>query len=257
MNFLRYSTVIATIALVALVTFSSVASVYAQATPTSIQRKGYFGTVAGITTQKLTLTTKDGPLNLNVIAETVVATPGKEQATLADVKAGDKVAVLAFDQSGNLIARQIKVIPAKPASSHAVGVIIARTASTLTIQDADGKQTVIDIPTGVTDKEIGQLLTIITRKGPSADRDTLVTSATVDRIKDRLASFAEKGGDMDRLRSTVDRLTQNHVKVLERVLARAPSAALDGIRNAIENSKKSNANAMDAVDKAIKARQVR
>ncbi len=255
MTSLRSLRTIAAIVLVALVSLVSVVPASAQAQ--AIQRKGYFGTVAEISSQKLKLTTKDGILELNVIAETTVSTPGKEQAAVADVKAGDKIAVLAFDQSGNLIARQIRVIPAKPSTSHKTGVIIEKTANTLTIQDEAGTKTVIDIPAGVTDKELGQLLTIITRKGPSSDRDTLVTSATADRIKERLAAIAEKGGDMDQLRSTVDRFNQTHLRVLEKVLAKAPSAALDGIKNAIENSKKGNAKAMDTVDKAIKARQIR
>ena len=256
-----YRTVMA-IALGLLMLFASAGGADAQQT---IQRKGYFGTISEIGPTFMKLTAAQGTVELSLIDETTVSVPGKEPATTKDLKVGDKVAVMAFDQSGHLTARQVRLVPEKSDHQHRTGVVVAVTGTTITIQDEEGTQTVINVPPGVTKEDVGHLLIVVTRGGPAGQRDSLVASVTAERLKERLVSLAEKRAaeeartdsqrrrqeeDINTIRSSVDRIATRQAVVLDRVLRRAPEAAQAGIRRALENADKKTAEAMKKVDEA-------
>lgn len=74
--------------------------------------QGLTGTIKAISGNTLTLTTANGEMTINVVAETRFRITGKDNATLADLKVGDKIAVVGRPDSACPVnAGNIVVLP--------------------------------------------------------------------------------------------------------------------------------------------------
>jgi spore coat protein U-like protein len=105
------------------------------------KHENYKGTVAAVDATSITLTLRDGSsVTIGLNAETRMKFPGPKDSRPATIQVGMNAMVQAYrDQSSNLIARAVMVIPGKPSRIHRVGIVTEYTAgSSITIQDKDG-----------------------------------------------------------------------------------------------------------------------
>jgi hypothetical protein len=102
----------------------------------------YQGSIAAVDAGSLTLTLKDGSSLAFVLnADTKIKIPSLgHEATVADLKAGEKVMVRAMkDGTGSLVASMILLIPGKPEKVHRVGTVTDyQPGVSITIRDKDG-----------------------------------------------------------------------------------------------------------------------
>lgn len=99
------------------------------------------GTVSSVDSGSLTLTLREGSsVIVGLTSDTQMKFPGSKDSAPANIQNGMTVSVQAIrDQSNNLVALRVMVIPGKPSKIHRVGIVTAYTAgSSITIQDKDG-----------------------------------------------------------------------------------------------------------------------
>jgi hypothetical protein len=99
------------------------------------------GTVTSVDSGSLTLTLRDGSsVTVGLTSDTQMKFPGPKDSAPTSIQNGMTVNVQAIrDQSNNLVALRVLVIPGKPTKIHRVGIVTAYTAgSSITIQDKDG-----------------------------------------------------------------------------------------------------------------------
>lgn len=203
-------------------------------------RHGFFGTVREVVASSISLDTKQGTVALAVDAGTQFWMPPRKDAKLADVKVGDRVAVLAERLDSALVAKRVMVIPQKPSHQQARGVVVAISGREVTFTDASGKTITLDLPPGMVRKiEVGDAVTIVFLVTPGVQKGLLKDAENGGEIAGRLARAAEKKSgkakeDVERL---LERNREKHEEVLRRVLEKAPEAARPGIEKAIEKSK--------------------
>jgi len=109
--------------------------------PVKGKHENYKGTVTAISEGSISLTLRDeSTVKVSLTADTRIKIPGFKGATTADIQVGMGAMVQAIrDQSGNLTARSIMVVPGKPTKAHRVGVVTAYSAGeSITIEDKDG-----------------------------------------------------------------------------------------------------------------------
>lgn len=128
-------------------------------------KQNFKGTIDSINTENLVVKLADGTLTQPVLidAKTKIKIPGMgKSAALADLKAGMGVAVQAMtDKDGNLVARQIHLVPGKPTKLHRVGTVSNYNAgASLTVTDVDGQSTtfIINADTKILPKDRQNLL---------------------------------------------------------------------------------------------------
>ncbi len=140
------------------------------------------GTLTAVSPTSITLTLDDGTSQtVGLTPDTHINVPGpkSEGDTLL---MGMRVVVMAFaDQSNNLVARAVLVIPGQPVRVHRVGTVTAYTAgSSITIKATDGNTYTFTLtadtqilPSG-SQVTTGALVTIVAPRDPSS----LVWTAT-------------------------------------------------------------------------------
>ncbi len=133
------------------------------------------GTIAKLTPTDMTLTLMDGTTAVvGLTPDTKIHVPGpkSEGDTLL---VGMHVVVMAFpDQSNNLVARAVMVIPGQPVMVHRVGTVTAYTAgASISIKATDGNTYTFNLtadtkilPEG-SQVTLGALVTIIAPRDPS------------------------------------------------------------------------------------------
>jgi len=244
----------------------SVAPVSAQ----TVERKGYFGSIVTVDGSNFTVQTSQEAMELFLIDETVVSISGKLGATAGDLKAGDRVAIMAFKYGGKIIARQVRVSPKTAEYQHRVGVVVGVEDGSVTLQDGVGNSEIIDVPAWMDKLEIGQFLTIVTKKGQAGQRDSVLATATVIQTRNRLVSLAEQrvgevedssmltepqmkkaADDLNLVKSALDGVSQRHLNALERTRQRVYMSVLSTIQGAIEEAEKGRAVALRRVNAAI------
>ena len=105
------------------------------------KHENFKGTVNTVDSTSITLTLRDGSsVIIGLSADTRIKFPGPKNSAPSSIQSGMTVMVQAIrDQSNNLTARAVMVIPGKPSKIHRVGVVTAYTAgASITIQDKNG-----------------------------------------------------------------------------------------------------------------------
>ena len=136
----------------------------------------YKGTVTAVDSGSLTLTQRDGSsVTIGLTADTRIKFPGRKDSAPTALQTGMNVTVQAIrDQSNNLVARMVMVIPGKPSKIHRVGVVTAYTAGqSITIKDKNGDSFTFSLSpeTKLLPAERADLLSIGARVTVIAPRD--------------------------------------------------------------------------------------
>ena len=109
--------------------------------PTKGKHENFKGTVSAVDANSITLALRDdSSVTVSLNSDTRIKFPGPKASAPDSIQPGMKVMVQAIrDQSGNLVARSVVVIPGKPAKTHRVGTVTAFSAGvSITIEDKDG-----------------------------------------------------------------------------------------------------------------------
>jgi len=151
------------------------------------KHENFKGIVTAIDTNNITLTVRDGSsVTVGLNSDTRVKFAGPKDSAPSGIQVGMNVMVQAIlDQSGNLIARAIMVIPGKPTKIHRVGVVTAYTAgSSITIQDKNGNSYTFTITgeTKLLPAERAGMLAVGARVTIIAPRDPATGGVTVKGI---------------------------------------------------------------------------
>ena len=109
--------------------------------PTKGKHENFKGTVSAVDVNSITLTLlDDSSVTVSLNSYTRIKFPGPKASAPDGIQPGMNAMVQAIrDQSGNLVARSVVVIPGKPAKTHRVGTVTAYSAgASITIEDKDG-----------------------------------------------------------------------------------------------------------------------
>lgn len=100
----------------------------------------YKGTISAYDSASITLTLADGTsVSIGITADTRIKGPGHAGAAVTPQVGQTAMVQARRDESGNLVARFIQVIPGKPVLMHRVGEVTEYTeGSSITIQAPDG-----------------------------------------------------------------------------------------------------------------------
>jgi len=218
--------------------------------------QGMCGTVSGIDIDNgiLILETSNlGEVRVKLGDSTIYRFPGQEDATVADIKEGGRLAVLVtVNEEGEYkyTAVRVMIVPSAAIRKHVSGIVVSVKDRIMTIINASGEEITIKLPEGVKGGEVGEFVVVSVRK--SSGKDELIatgvqTAAEVQtRLQNRLNSLASeqtanqvevqtRQRTMLELQEKLERLVLRHREVLQRVLGKAPEAAKDGISKAITN----------------------
>jgi len=151
------------------------------------KHENFKGIVSAVDSTSLSLTLRDGSsVTVGLSANTRMRFPGPKTSAPTSIQTGMTAMVQAIrDQSGNLIARAVMVIPGKPTKIHRVGVVTAYTAgSSITIQDKGGNTYTFDITaeTKLLPAERAGMLGVGSRVTIIAPRDPASGGVTVKGI---------------------------------------------------------------------------
>jgi len=136
------------------------------------------GIVSAVDSGSITLTLRDGSsVTVSLTADTRMKFPGPKDSAPTSVQPGMNVMIQAIrDESGNLIAVRVMVIPGKPSKVHRVGIVTEYTAGeSITIQDKKGDtySFALNAETKLLPTEraetlaVGSLVTIIAPRDPT------------------------------------------------------------------------------------------
>jgi uncharacterized protein DUF5666 len=145
------------------------------------------GTVTSVDSGSLALTLRDGSsVTVGLTSDTQMKFPGRKDSAPTSIQNGMTVNVQAIrDQSNNLVALRVLVIPGKPSKIHRVGIVTAYTAgSSITIQDKDGNSYTFTITgeTKLLPAERAATLAVGSRVTIIAPRDPATGGVTVTGI---------------------------------------------------------------------------
>ena len=129
------------------------------------EKVGLFGTVTALVDRTIIL---DGGEIVTTDENTRFLVPGVENASLADIALGDRVAVIALQfEDGSLLAVDVLSAPEEPVSNdHVLGVVTELTDGVVTLTDDRGNTFTVELPQGALVK-VGDLLTIVSSPGES------------------------------------------------------------------------------------------
>jgi hypothetical protein len=153
--------------------------------PPKGKHENFKGTVSAADASSITLTLRDGSsVTIGISTDTRLKFPGKKDSAPTSIQAGMNAMVQAIrDESNNLVARAIMVIPGKPTKIHRVGTVTAYEAGkSITIQDKDGnsfefslnaetKVLPVDRAGGLT---VGSRVTVIAPRDPASGGVTVI-----------------------------------------------------------------------------------
>ena len=86
----------------------------------------------------LVVNTSRGWVDVEVVSDTQVSVPGRDNAGLGNLAVGDHVAVSLQRVPGRTVARQIYLVPARTRNRHFAGTVSALTPDSIEIQPPDG-----------------------------------------------------------------------------------------------------------------------
>ena len=149
---------------------------------------GLFGTVSAIVVSTSTTSTivLDGGEVVAIDASTAFSVPDVDDAGLADIAVGDRVAIVAVTNGGT-VALSVTAIPGAPVSTiHLLGIVTATGQGTITLTDAGGATTTISVPSG-TVANLGDFLTVI-----AVQEGDILTATEITSIDEIVAKLAEE-----------------------------------------------------------------
>ncbi|MBI4333498.1 MAG: hypothetical protein HY673_19720 [Chloroflexi bacterium] len=203
-------------------------------------RQGFFGAVKDVSTGSLTLDTQQGAVVVTVGADTQIWNPPNRDAKLADIKAGNRVAILAERVGGALVAKRILVIPPKPTHQQVQGVVIAISGNQITISDNAGKAINAELAPGIVRiVELGDLVVAAVISTPGVQKIIVKDIQNREDIIIRLKGHAEKksGKEREDIEKEIQRHSQRSQEALNRLLDKVPQATRQGIQRAIDKIK--------------------
>lgn len=203
-------------------------------------KQGFFGTVATVSATSITITTNKGPVTVTVNQDTQYWNPPNKNATLADVQAGARVAVLAAQQGTSLVALRVLTIPAKPTHQQFQGVVTAISGNQVTIADSTGKTMTATVPPGRLARiALGTLVTAVVTTTPGTTQVQIKDIQDNANVLDRLNRIAstKTGKEQSDARDKLDKGRAKHQEVLQNVMSKAPEEARQGIQKAIDKAK--------------------
>ncbi len=146
------------------------------------------GTLKSKTATSIVLTTKkQGDVTVNVNSETKYKVPGVKDATLDNIKVGDRITVLAVEAKAGNLALHINLIPGKPVRMNRVGVVdkcdpatCASPLTSITLKDKKGNtstfvvnaDTKIMLKRGATALAVGAQAAVVARRDPGTGQFT-------------------------------------------------------------------------------------
>lgn len=151
------------------------------------KHENFKGTVAAADSANITLTLKDGSsVTIGLTSDTRIKFAGPKDSASGNIESGMTAMVQAIrDESGNLTARSVMVIPGKPGKIHRVGIVTAYTPNaSITIQDKDGNTFTFTLSseTKLLPAERASELTVGSRVTIIAPRDPASGGVTVKGI---------------------------------------------------------------------------
>ncbi len=220
------------------------------------EHRGMFGTVTALGADSITLDTAQGPATVKVDQNSKLRLPGKDTATLADVKVGDRLAVLATKQGAVLTALVIMVVPGQPQNQHKTGVITDIKGISITITDKDGNSLTLDVPGDAAGLALGKLITGVVRNDPKTGkpiaRELHEVGKVIERLTDNVRKAEKEDGqrgkdkeqDLQRLRKLLDDNMTREQSILREVMERVPDQAKSHIKDAMEHARKAHEEAL-------------
>ncbi|GEM_PF-5593846 len=203
-------------------------------------KQGFFGTVAAVSSNSVTVTTEKGPVVVSVNQDTQYWNPPNKNGTLADVKLGSRVAVLAAQQGTSLVALRLLITPAKPTHEQFQGVVTAISGNQVTITDSTGKTATAAAPQGLLAKiTMGTLVTAVITTTPGTTQVQIKDIQDNANVLDRLNRIAstKTGKEQSDAKDKLDKGSAKHQEVLQNVMSKAPEEAKQGIQKAIDKAK--------------------
>ncbi len=239
-------------------------------TPTkpAVPKQGLFGAVTAKTNNSLTIQTKDGTTaKLNVTADTKFQVKGVDNASLANVAQGDRVAVLAQGQGDAQTALRVMVVPGEPQREHRVLTVVEINGKTIVAEDAQGNRITVTLDHELSADVKGMLITFIGDKSQQSDRFKANVEVKIEQVVKRLEDHSKKLQDdvkgegkadvkakkeqqLDELKAKLEANMQRHLDQMAQVIAKAPEQAKEALKKAMENSQKGYQQALEAVGEA-------
>ena len=218
---------------------------YASTLAQTPELRPIFGTVVSVQDNVITVQTEEETLSLTVNSDTALKVPGMREPALENITSGSRIAVVAQEQDGTLVALNILVKPAKPSNfTHIVGVVVESSPGQAVILDHRGKRLTLDLPVG-REVQPGQMLTVIVGRGSQrGDLEALAiegVETVLERLIEALDRFSQvpgRGPDVERLRSLLEENGTRLLTTLNRALAKSQAQSRIEIQQALSNHTK-------------------
>jgi hypothetical protein len=142
------------------------------------KREHFKGTVTAADFSSITLSLRDGSsVTIGLTGDTRLKFPGPKDSALTSIQVGATANVQAIrDESNNLVALRVLIMPNKPSKIHRVGIVTEYTpGASITIQDKDGNTYTFTIPGEIKilpperagELAVGSRVTIIAPRDPA------------------------------------------------------------------------------------------
>ncbi len=199
-------------------------------------RVGLFGTVSTVLDGTIIL---DGGEIVATDENTGFLVPGVENANLADIALGDRVAVIALEfEDGSLLALEVLLIPEEPVDNdHVIGVVTGTEDGLVIITDDEGNEITIELPEGAT-VAIGDLLTVVSSPGKGADKRSAKAIAAIDDVIERLIEDIEDATEeaVERIKGLLEDNGDEKLTALANALEHAAEQAKEALEAALNAS---------------------
>ncbi|MBM3942309.1 MAG: hypothetical protein FJ316_05200 [SAR202 cluster bacterium] len=211
-------------------------------------RQGVFGSVTAKAASSFTVQTRDGQtVELVVNDQTKFRVPNDDTPSFEDVTTGSRVAVLALRTDAGLVALQVMPVPGVPQREHRVLTVVSIEGKTLTAQDAQGNQIIVELNQEVSPELEGQLAIFIGERSQQSNRFKANAEVKIQQIVDRLEKLAAQLEDenpadtqtqerrqqaLDQVHERLEANKQRHLDRLAKVIEKAPAQARPALERA-------------------------
>ena len=202
------------------------------------RQRGLFGTVVAIVGPTIIL---DGGEAVGTNDDTDFQVPGVDDASIADIGLGDRLAIVAVELAGGgFLALNVLATPAEPVSTtHVLGVVTEAGNGVITLTDEDGNPFTVTLPAGVS-AGIGDFLTIVSELDGDPNELSASDVASVRGVLQRLAEELEDAlGEAEaRLQELLGSNGDDYLTALVDVLGEASEEAHEALELAAEAAQK-------------------
>lgn len=219
--------IVGILALVMALSLSSVGSAFASpALQEEGEKVGLFGVLVSIEDDVVTINTNKGPVEIVITEETDIFVPPNRNATIEDLEADGsvRVAISAVREGELLVATSIMRIPGEPVvHSHVVGVVVSTEDGTITLEDDQGNTFTLEVPQGVLEAAVGNLLTVVSENIPGQRNPVARGGQPIEQV-------------IERLNRRLDDIVRRATEEIEREVRRATQEAQRLAREAAEEA---------------------